>query len=114
MCIFMDLFLLKSCLILWLFLLFKYGNVENLLTVSINKEPDRKHHKENLKFLCRSRLARVYYVISMQSHDSLPHIRNEAKLREIKKGKVNLDNYADGVASIHHTAIVENINRTCS
>ena len=50
----------------------------------------------------------------MQSHDSLPHIRNEAKLRGIKKGKVNLDNYTDGVASIHHTAIAENINKTCS
>ena len=50
----------------------------------------------------------------MQSHDSLPHIRNEAKLRGIKKGKVNLDNYTDGVASIRHTAIAENINKTCS
>ena len=39
--------------------------------------------------------------------DSLPLIGNEARLREIKKGMVNVDNYADGVASFHLTAIVE-------
>ena len=38
---------------------------------------------------------------------SLFHIRNEARLRGIKKGMVNVDNYADGVASIHVTTIVE-------
>ena len=43
---------------------------------------------------------KVYY-------DSLPQIRNEARLRGIKKGMVNVDNYADGVASIYLTAIVE-------
>ena len=39
--------------------------------------------------------------------DILPHIRNEARLRGIKNGMVNMDNYADGVASIHLTDIVE-------
>ena len=43
---------------------------------------------------------KVYY-------DSLPQIRNEARLRGIKKGMVNVDNYADGVASIHLASIVE-------
>ena len=38
---------------------------------------------------------------------SLPHIRNEARLRGIKKGMVNVDNYADGSAYIHLTAIVD-------
>lgn len=31
----------------------------------------------------------------------LSHISNEARLRGIKTGPVNLDNYADGVAYIH-------------
>ena len=35
--------------------------------------------------------------------DSLPHIRNEAGFRDIKKEMVNLDKYADGGASIHLT-----------
>ena len=39
--------------------------------------------------------------------DSLPLIGNEARLRGIKKGMVNVDNYADGVASVHLTVIVE-------
>ena len=39
--------------------------------------------------------------------DSLPHIRNKDRLRRIKNGMVNVDNYADGVASIHLAAIVE-------
>ena len=39
--------------------------------------------------------------------DSLPHIRNEAILRGIKEGMVNVGNYADGVASIDLTAVVE-------
>ena len=37
---------------------------------------------------------------------SLPYIGNKARLRGIKKETVNVDNYADGVASIHLTAIV--------
>ena len=37
--------------------------------------------------------------------DSLTHIRNKARLRGIRKGMVNVDNYADG--AIHLTAIVE-------
>ena len=41
------------------------------------------------------------------SWDSLPVIGNEARLRGIKKGMVNVDNYADGVVSVHLTAIVE-------
>ena len=32
---------------------------------------------------------------------SLAHIRNEARLREIKKELVDEDNYADGAASMH-------------
>ena len=36
-------------------------------------------------------------------------MRNEATLKGIKKGMINLDNYADGVASIHLTAIVEKL-----
>ena len=43
---------------------------------------------------------KVYY-------DSLPQIRNEARLRGMKKGMVNVDNYADGVASTYLTAIVK-------
>ena len=39
--------------------------------------------------------------------DSIPHIRNEDRLRRIKNGMVNVDNYADGVASIHLAAIME-------
>ena len=38
---------------------------------------------------------------------SLAHIRSEARLRGIKKGMVNVDNYADGVTSIHLAAIGE-------
>ena len=39
--------------------------------------------------------------------DSSAHIRNEARLRGVKKGLLNVDNYADGVTSIHLTANVE-------
>ena len=39
--------------------------------------------------------------------DNLPHIRNEDRLRRIKNGMVNVDNYADGVVSIHLAAILE-------
>ena len=39
--------------------------------------------------------------------DSLAHIRNEARLRGIRKGMVNVDNYADGAASIRLAANVE-------
>ena len=39
--------------------------------------------------------------------DSLPHVRNEARLRGIKKGILNVDNYADGVTSIDPTAVVK-------
>ena len=39
--------------------------------------------------------------------DSLPHIRNKYRLRRIKNGMVNVDNYADGVVSIHLAAILE-------
>ena len=50
--------------------------------------------------------------------DSLPHIRNEAGFRGIKKGMVNVDKYANGVASIHfiHLCLTQwkNIKRTCS
>ena len=38
---------------------------------------------------------------------SSAHIRNEARLRWIKKGLVNVDNYADGVTSIHLAGNVE-------
>ena len=75
----------------------------------MNKEPERKQHKKtSINFLCRNRLVR--YTISLVCKaccDSLPCIRNEARLRGIKKGMVNVDNYADGVASIHLTVIVE-------
>ena len=33
--------------------------------------------------------------------DSLAHIRNDVRLRGIYKGSVIVNNYADGVASIH-------------
>ena len=39
--------------------------------------------------------------------DSSAHIRNEARLRGVKKGLLNVDNYADGVTSIHLAANVE-------
>ena len=38
--------------------------------------------------------------------DNLVYIRNEARLSGIEKGMVNVDNYGDGVASIHLAAIV--------
>ena len=38
---------------------------------------------------------------------SLAHIRNGARLRWIKKGLVNVDNYADAVTSIHLASNVE-------
>ena len=37
---------------------------------------------------------------------SSAHIRNEARLRGIKMGLVNVDNYADGVTSTHLAANV--------
>ena len=39
--------------------------------------------------------------------DSSPHIRNEDRLTGVKKGLLNVDNYADGVKSIHLAASVE-------
>ena len=33
--------------------------------------------------------------------DSSAHTRNEARLRGMKKGLFNVDNYGDGVISIH-------------
>ena len=39
--------------------------------------------------------------------DSSAHIRNEARLRGVKKGLLNVDNYADGVTPIHLVANVE-------
>ena len=53
-----------------------------------------------------NKLARVYYVISIQIS---AHIRNEARLRGIKKRLVNVENYADGVTSIHLAANLEKI-----
>ena len=38
---------------------------------------------------------------------TLPHIGNKGRLSGTKNEIVNVDNYADGVASIHLTAIVE-------
>ena len=38
---------------------------------------------------------------------SSAHIRNEARLRGIKMGLVNVGNYADGVTSTHLAANVE-------
>ena len=35
-------------------------------------------------------------------------MRNEARFGGIKKGMINVGNYADDVASVHLTAIVEN------
>ena len=68
----------------------------------MNKEPDRKQHEKNLNFLCRNR-GKIYIVslVCKVCCDSLPHIRKEAGFRGIKKGMVNVDNYANGVASIH-------------
>ena len=68
----------------------------------MNKKPDRKQHEKNLNFLCRNR-GKIYIVslVCKVCYDSLPHIRNEAGFRRIKKGMVNVDNYANGVASIH-------------
>ena len=40
-------------------------------------------------------------------YDSLAHIKNEARLKGINKRMVNVDNYADGMASIHLAAHVE-------
>ena len=39
---------------------------------------------------------------------SSTHIRNEARLRGIKMGLVNVSNYSNGVTSIHPAANVEN------
>ena len=39
--------------------------------------------------------------------DSSAHIRNEARLRGIKKGLVSVDNYIDRVTSIHLAVNVE-------
>ena len=68
----------------------------------MNKKPDRKQHEKNLNFLCRNR-GKIYIVslVCKVCCDSLPHIRNEAGFRGIKKGMVNVDNYTNGVASIH-------------
>ena len=46
------------------------------------------------------------YIVSLVCKvccDSLPHIRNEAGFRGIKKEMINVNKYADGVASIHLT-----------
>ena len=63
----------------------------------MNKKTTQKH----LNFLCRNR-SKIYIIslICKVCCDSLPHIRNEAGFRGIKKGIVNVDNYANGVASI--------------
>ena len=39
--------------------------------------------------------------------DSSFHIRNEDRLRGVEKGLLNVENYADGVTSIHLAASVE-------
>ena len=79
----------------------------------MDKEPDRKQHKKNLnKFSLQKQISKIYiislvckiYIISLVRKvccDSLPHIRNEAGFRGIKKGMVNVDNYENGVAFIH-------------
>ena len=62
----------------------------------------QKTTRKNLNFLCRNK--GKTYIVSLVCKiccDSLPHIRNEAGFRGIKKGIVNVDNYANGVASIH-------------
>ena len=41
--------------------------------------------------------------------NSLAHIRNEARLRRIKEGSLNVDNYADFVACIHLANVQKNI-----
>ena len=56
--------------------------------------------------MSQNKLANVYYVISIQIS---AHIRNEARLRGINKRLVNVENYADGVTSIHLAANVEKI-----
>ena len=45
------------------------------------------------------------YVLSL----SLARIKNEARLRGIWKALGNVDNYADGVASIHLANVEENV-----
>ena len=52
------------------------------------------------RLLSRNRLARVHCVISLQSLLS-QFRRNDGRLRGINKGLINLDNFADGIASIH-------------
>ena len=37
------------------------------------------------------------------------HIRNEARLKGIKKGSVNVDDYIDGIASIHFANVEKRI-----
>ena len=41
--------------------------------------------------------------------DSSAYIRNEARLKGIKKRMINVDNYSDDVASIHLVANIKNI-----
>ena len=41
--------------------------------------------------------------------DSSAYIRNEARLKGMKKGMINVDNYSDGVESIHLVANIKNI-----
>ena len=64
----------------------------------MDKEPDRKQHKKNLnKFSLQKQISKIYIISLVRKVccDSLPHIRNEAGFRGIKKGMVNVDNYAN-------------------
>ena len=84
-----------------MFLLFKSRNVDalknedSLNVVKISEEPDKIKSKKLL-----------HLKLLKNDHSFIPHGRNEARLRGIKKATANVDKYADGVASIHLSSVV--------
>ena len=55
------------------------------------------------------------YIMSLGGKVCWLHIRNEVRLRRLNNGSVNVDNYADNVASIHLTVVALcNQSQTCN
>ena len=71
----------------------------------MNKEPERKQHKNSLnKLSLQKQISKTNIsLVCKVCCNSLPNTKNEAGFRGIKTGMVNVDNYANRAASVHLT-----------
>ena len=95
--------LLVSYTIFLVFPLFKNRNVVVLKKKRLFNCQDKRRarHKKSKKLLHLKLLKNV--------HSFILHKRNKGRLRETKKGSVNGDNYADGLASVHLSSVEKHI-----